>query len=124
MSDRGRPEDEAARREGIVHAVRTACQAGDLRGVAELLAADASAVVELADGDRVVLRGRTQVATRLASVIRAGDDAAVREVNSQPGIVILTDGRVSGVIAVRVVGAVVAECWVLLNPDRLGQFSH
>lgn len=102
-----------------------ACATGDLAGLLSMLAQD---VVVWSDGGgkvQAALRpvfGADKVARLLIGIVRkvpAG--ASIREVdiNGQPGLVLVSDGVVTGAVVVDVLDGQVTAVRIVANPDKL-----
>ena len=113
----------------------SAARDGDLSGLEELLAGD---VVLHGDGGGKVpalaraVHGREHVARTLGAWWRQGRRlggiARLVDVNDQPGVLLLdSDGRPVGVMALEIVEGVVISVRSIVNPDKLrhlGSASH
>ncbi|MFC8682581.1 hypothetical protein ACFT30_13765 [Microbacterium ureisolvens] len=104
-----------------------AARAGDAAGVAQLLR---PGVVLTVDGGGVVaapdaaVEGVTPVASFLVDLLTQPRAAVrVESVNGVPGIVVCRDGRVVGVLSVRVRGRRILEAWLVANPDKLTRWT-
>lgn len=83
-------------------------------------------VVLTVDGGGVVpaptaaLRGASGVGAYLAAMLCEASTAVRADaVNGVPGIVVCRQGRVTGVLSVRIRGDRVREAWLVLNPEKL-----
>ena len=124
-----KPRFEASRRERDELAARffAAASEGDLDGLVEMLAADVVVygdgggkapqwVRPIAGADRV---GRLFV-TLGRQMAELGVTAALREVNGQPGAVVLdSDGQVVNVFSLDIVDGAVQTVRSVINPDKL-----
>jgi RNA polymerase sigma-70 factor (TIGR02957 family) len=127
--EQGRQRFEPSRREreALLTRFLAAVRAGDVAGLADMLAADA---VHYADGGgkaratRVPIYGGAKIA-RLWGNRRADVDAyelRAADVNGQPGIVATDpDGRVAGVLTLGVADGRVISVWAVVNPDKLAR---
>ena len=127
--DRGRQRFEPSRREreALLTRFLAAVRAGDVAGLADMLAADA---VHYADGGGntratlLPIHGAAKIARLWAKL---GADAGAYElrmadVNGQPGVVATDpEGRVGGVITLGVAGGRVISVWAVVNPDKLAR---
>jgi RNA polymerase sigma-70 factor (ECF subfamily) len=102
-----------------------ACVGGDLNEMLALLAPDVTAWTDGGGKVRAALRplhGADHVARWLLGVLsRTQEDWGVRfvDVNGQPGVVLLLDGRPDAVGALEVVDGRVAAMRLVRNPDKL-----
>ncbi len=83
-------------------------------------------VVLTADGGGVVaaparaLEGASAVGAYLGDVLLSpAVSARVESVNGVPGVVACREGRVTGVLSIRVRGRLILEAWLVANPDKL-----
>lgn len=123
---RFRPEPQVA--DGLAERFVTACRAGNVKQVEQLLTED---VEVYSDGGgkvsaaRVVIRGRARVARFLAGVFhkrRSGYDMRSATVNGDPGVVFTLGGEVVHVVSVRVEDGI-KGVYMTLNPDKLSRWS-
>ncbi|MGW0118140.1 RNA polymerase sigma-70 factor [Streptomyces sp. NPDC003327] len=121
------PRFEASeeRREALVESFVTAAREGDLAGLEQLLAED---VVWWSDGGGKVtsalrpLLGRDKVLRFLAGIgdrLPPGSELGVAEANGAPALVAHVGGRLYGVATFGLRDGVIAEVWIVLNPDKL-----
>jgi RNA polymerase sigma-70 factor, ECF subfamily len=127
--DQGRQRFEPSRREreALLTRFLAAVRAGDVAGLADMLAADA---VHYADGGGktratlLPIHGAAKIARLWAKL---GADAGAYElrmadINGQPGVVATDpEGRVGGVITLGVAGGRVISVWAVVNPDKLAR---
>ena len=128
--DAGRPRFEADRREREELAARffDALREGDLDGLRELLAADASLVGDSGGKAPQLARaifGAQKVARVLASVfprlVRIDVTLEPHEVNCQPGAILRDrDGKVLNAWALDVLDGRIQTIRTVTNPDKLG----
>jgi RNA polymerase sigma-70 factor (ECF subfamily) len=128
--DAGRPRFEADRREREELAARffDALREGDLDGLRELLAADASLVGDSGGKAPQLARaifGAGKVARVLASIfprlVRIGVTLEPHEVNGQPGAILRDrDGKVLNAWALDVLDGRIQAIRTVTNPDKLG----
>jgi RNA polymerase sigma-70 factor (ECF subfamily) len=128
--DAGRPRFEADRRERENLAARFfgALREGDVEGLRELLAADASLVGDGGGKTPALARsviGAEKVARVLTSIfpwlVRIDVTLEPREVNGQPGAIFRDrDNRVLFTVALDVLGGQVQTIRSVSNPDKLG----
>ncbi|WP_084469261.1 RNA polymerase sigma-70 factor [Nocardiopsis trehalosi] len=109
------------------HAFQRAVATGDLQRLLDVLAPD---VVALSDGGGVVralpepVVGADRVARMLAGGwYRDGVELTVEpvQVNAGPGLLVRLDGRVDGVLAVRIEGGRVTGLYHVRNPEKLSR---
>jgi RNA polymerase sigma-70 factor (ECF subfamily) len=128
--DAGRPRFEADRREREELAARffDALREGDLDGLRELLAADASLVGDSGGKAPQLARaifGAQKVARVLASIfprlVRIDVTLEPQEVNGQPGAILRDrDGKVLNAWALDVLDGRIQTIRTVTNPDKLG----
>jgi RNA polymerase sigma-70 factor (ECF subfamily) len=65
-------------------------------------------------------------AVQLLSVLDSIPDRTLTltDINGDAGILIHSDGRVAGVIAVEVRAHVIAHVWAIVNPDKLAHWNR
>jgi RNA polymerase sigma-70 factor (ECF subfamily) len=88
------------------------------------------AVRLIVDGGGVVaapgaaLEGASEVGGYLFRALReSAGSLRVESVNGLPGIVLCREGRVTGVLAVRVRCRRIVEAWLVLNPEKLTRWN-
>jgi RNA polymerase sigma-70 factor (ECF subfamily) len=128
--DEGRPRFEAGRREREELAERffSAFREGNVDGLQELLAADASLAGDSGGKAPALARtiiGAEKVARVLASIlpwlVRIDVTAEPREVNGQPGAIFRDrDNKVLFTLALDVLGGQIQTIRSVSNPDKLG----
>ncbi|GGP75007.1 RNA polymerase sigma-70 factor [Saccharothrix coeruleofusca] len=119
-----------AQTRGVLEAFRRAVETGDLRGLLDLLAPD---VVLLGDGGGVkqaVLRpvvGADKVGRLMtAGLERVADALSLRpaQVNGCPALVVLLDGEIDTVVAVRVDDGLISGLYAVRNPEKLSHMAR
>jgi RNA polymerase sigma-70 factor, ECF subfamily len=112
----------------VVNAFADACMGDDLDALVTLLDPD---VVLRSDGGGVVsaarrpIVGADKVARFCLGVRRFGDRTRVPAlVNGLPGLVILRDGRLAGVMAVSVAKDRITAIDMVMNPEKLARVSR
>lgn len=87
-------------------------------------------VVLTVDGGGVVaappraLEGASTVGAYLGeALLDAAVSARVESVNGEPGIIACREGRVTGVLSIRVRGRLILEAWLVLNPEKLTHWN-
>lgn len=128
--DAGRPRFEPSRerREALLARFLDAVGAGDVDALVGLLAADA---ISYADGGGKApatprpIHGAAKVARLWAKLGTERGPYALRpvDVNGQPGVVGLQEGRVVTVLTLDVAGDRVQTVWAVVNPDKLTRVS-
>ena len=124
----GRPRftRDAGAAQDLARRFLDACTTGDMDGLVALLADDA---VAWADGGgkfaaaRRPVVGVTRVARFLAAVVakwRSSGDVHIDAVNGGLGLSLHVDGRLRGVITLDAGGDRVAQVFIVVNPDKLG----
>lgn len=114
-----------ADQEHLTHEFLRACTTGDMDGLLETLAADATLYTDGGGKVRALPKpiigadkiGRFFFAAVLPSL--ANFDVAPTVVNGGPGFVLLDGGRISGVIAFDFAAGRIAAIRVVVNPDKL-----
>ncbi|MGB3482346.1 MAG: hypothetical protein WBB07_09050 [Mycobacterium sp.] len=110
----------------ITVAVCSACRANDVAALWLLLAADVTAVVDTGGAYRVdpePLCGVEAVSRTLRGFFVPGLETAVNSVNGAAGVLVGWRQRVVAVMVLDVAGGQVQHVWVVLNPDKLRQWS-
>ncbi|WP_307847051.1 RNA polymerase sigma-70 factor [Micromonospora sp. D93] len=109
----------------VLDSLRHAVEIGDLQGILHVLAPD---VVLVADGGGIkqaALRpviGADKVARMVVTGIGKVDSILTAEptvVNGNPSLVLRLDGRLDGVLAVRVENALITGLYYVRNPEKL-----
>ncbi|MFE5410451.1 hypothetical protein [Microbacterium sp. NPDC056569] len=87
-------------------------------------------VVLTVDGGGVVaapvgaVEGASEVGEYMTAVLLdAAASLRVESVNGVPGIVVCREGRVTGVLSIRVRRRVILEAWLVMNPAKLTQWN-
>lgn len=129
LSPVGRPRFESSRekRDELARRFLAACEAGDLDGLVQLLAADATFYGD--GGGKAIailepLHGRDRVARLLHGIFRKAQQIGVRmravSVNGQPGAITFdSQERVINVFAFDIVDDAVRSIRSVINPDKL-----
>lgn len=128
IRERRSRESSPHERRMLVDALLAAARTGDLDGLAALLAPD---VVAISDGGgrvsaaRNPVTGADRVLRFLAGIMtkRPGLQLEPAEVSGHPGIVLHDGAVLVGVVSVEVVGGLIAELLLVLNPDKLGLWT-
>ncbi|MBZ4321185.1 RNA polymerase sigma-70 factor [Streptomyces huiliensis] len=111
---------------GVLAAFRRAVETGDVSGLLGVLAPD---VVLLTDGGGVVraatapVAGAGTVAAVLGRIPAAAELRPVR-VNGFPALVVLLDGTIDTVLAVRIDDGLVTGLYAVRNPDKLSRLER
>lgn len=114
----------AEQRQAVVRELRVACESGDLRLMASVLAPDVSAVFDGGGKIRAPdhpISGVRNVTRCLGTFLSPSPGITIVEhgVNGQPGLVVRLASRVVAVISVDVHDDHVINAWLVLNPDKL-----
>jgi RNA polymerase sigma-70 factor (ECF subfamily) len=125
---RPRPSADAAEHARLLAAFARASQAGDLKGLEELLADD---VVLHSDGGGKVnaarrpVHGANEVARFVLGIRRfyEGVDFSVGRVNGLPSVISRQAGQIRGVITFDVADGKIRAIYSVLNPDKLGHVA-
>jgi len=123
---RPRFEPSRERREALLARFLAAVGAGDVDALVRLLAADA---ISYADGGGKAratpraIHGAAKVARLWATLgtQRGEFTLLAAEVNGQPGVVGMQDGKVMSVLTLDVAGDRVQTVWAVVNPDKLAR---
>lgn len=115
--------------QAVVSDIRTACEAGDLRVLAGLLAPDVSAVF---DGGGMVrapdlpVCGVENVTSCLATFLTPSPGMTItpQGINGEPGLVVRLNRDVVAVFSIDVYADQVINIWVFLNPDKLQRWNE
>ncbi|GAA2364473.1 RNA polymerase sigma24 factor [Catellatospora methionotrophica] len=119
-----------AQARGVIQAFQHATETGDLQGLLDVLAPD---VVLLADGGGVkqaVLRpilGADKVARLLlGGAVKVDQTATLRpvEINGSPALLVLFDGEIDTVLAVRVADGLITGLYAVRNPAKLSHVNR
>ena len=120
-----KPWSRRARR--IVDSFMQACASVDTDGIARLMRPDAALTIDsggsipgphCADGPDAVATAITELLIRYP-----GFRMEPGHINGRPGIVMVSDGRVVGVINAVRRGRRVQEMWIVVNPDKLRHWN-
>jgi len=120
-----RPEPVARENhDAVVRAFADACRSGDLATLAAILDPD---VVLRSDGGGFVsaarnpVVGASNVGRFLLGIIAKQPDLDVEESQTADGtsLTFWRDGRIGGVVTLRVAGDTVADVWIMMNPEKL-----
>lgn len=119
--------DPDARRRSIER-FRLAWAADDAARLAQLLAPDATIVIdagELLPVDRRTASGSAAVAAALVGALRQCPDVTLRlcDVNGQTGIAAEASGRTVGVVAAEFAAGVFSRVWVVANREKLNHWN-
>jgi RNA polymerase sigma-70 factor (ECF subfamily) len=107
-----------------------ACIAGDMDGLANLLAEEVTAWMD--GGGKVAVtgnqpvRGREQVARgiiRHLSRVPAGMTAEVIEMNGLSALLVRVNGQISSVLTLEVAGGLIYAVRSVINPDKLAHLK-
>lgn len=127
---RSRAVVSAADTRAALRAFRRAIDSGDLRDLLDILAPD---VVYLGDGGGVAqampepVVGADDVARLLAAGLNmfdAGTSLDPARINGYPGLVVLRDGRIDSVVAMRVEDGLITGFYFVRNPEKLSRVEQ
>lgn len=110
----------------VTVAVCSACRSGDVAQLRRLLAPEVTAVIDTGGSYRVdpaPVCGVEAVSRTLAGFFAPGLEVADCSVNGATGLLVRWRGRVVAVMVLDVDGGQVHHVWVVLNPDKLRQWS-
>jgi len=119
---------EAAR--ALLERFLVACQLGDLHGLTETLAREATVVTDgggKVNAARRPILGRDKVSRFLLGVLRKappGMSATVEEVNGMPAILLWTVGILTSVTLLHLADGHVRRIFAVLNPDKLAYLER
>ena len=89
-----------------------------------------SGVVLTVDGGGLVaapaaaVEGASEVGAYLGeALLPAAVSARIESVNGVAGVVVCREGRVTGVLSVRVRGRLIVEAWLVVNHDKLTHWN-
>ncbi|MBB5790215.1 RNA polymerase sigma-70 factor [Jiangella mangrovi] len=127
-----RPRTAASRADtrAALDAFQRAIDTGDLQGLLDILAPD---VVALGDGGGVAQAVRKPVvgAKKVGNLLRAGltrfgagMTVEPVQVNGHPALLARIDGRVDGILTVRVDDGLVSGLYYVRNPDKLSRIEQ
>ena len=103
-----------------------ACRSGDAASLRTLLSPEVTAVIDTGGSYRIEttpLCGVEAVSRMLAGFFEPGLQTAEHSVNGATGVLVRWRHRVVAVVVLDVDGGVVHHVWVVLNPDKLRQWS-
>jgi RNA polymerase sigma-70 factor (ECF subfamily) len=107
-----------------------ACSAGDIDGLASLLAEDVTAWMDnggkVSAGARQRVQGRDKVAHGIIghlSHLPEGTTVDVIEVNGLPALLVRVEGQIASVLTLEVDGDVIRTLRTVLNPDKLAHLN-
>ncbi|MEE1665157.1 sigma factor-like helix-turn-helix DNA-binding protein [Streptomyces sp. WAC07094] len=113
----------------LVRAIRQACMSRDAELLAALLSPDATASFD--GGGKVrassrPVRGGRQVADSLLTLLarRSRTTLSTHSVNGRTGLVARYDHQVAAVITFDIADHLVAQVWIVLNPDKLHSWNR
>ncbi|QII06437.1 sigma-70 family RNA polymerase sigma factor [Rhodococcoides fascians A25f] len=117
-------ESDPVEHDRLVRAFAAASGSGSIAALTAVLAPEVSLV---SDGGGKISAARNQVlgSDRVARFIRGITakstelDGSIEPVNGASGIVFRRDDTVFAVVGFRIAGGVVANVWIVLNPDKL-----
>jgi len=70
------------------------------------------------------LQGASEVGRFLAGVLlEQGTTSRVESVNGLSGVMVCRDGRVTGILGIRVRQRLIVEAWLVVNPAKLTRWS-
>jgi RNA polymerase sigma-70 factor (ECF subfamily) len=115
-----------ARHDLVARRFAAACDTGDIAALEAILATDAVAVCDGGTVRAPVIRGATEVARFVATLLtgRSGAVLTVEHVNGSTGLALRRAGRAVAVVSVSIAGAEVTAVWIVVNPDKLRGWHH
>ncbi len=120
------PEQQARLAASFLHAAVD----GDMPSLIAMLTDDAAIYSDgggKVNAARKPIVGRDNVATFLTGIGRLASEnweARIESINGQPGIVMIFDGAIFGVLTFEVEENLIRNVYVVLNPDKLQQVGH
>jgi RNA polymerase sigma-70 factor (ECF subfamily) len=123
-SDRYSEPSDTNAHSAVVSAFKQACSNGNLQDLIDTLAPDVTARVDGGGKTRAALRpiaGADKVARFMHGILsrRESSQLVERRVNGEPGMVLLSQNRVTRVYSFGVVDGKIAKIWIVANPDKL-----
>lgn len=126
---RTRFDADRERSRALTRQFLAACTTGDLDGLMVLLAQDVVVWSDSggkAQAPRRPVYGRDKVARLLIGIAqKAPENTAIREadINGQPGLVLVLDGKVTGAVVADVLDGQITTVRMLVNPDKLASLQ-
>jgi len=112
--------------EATIRELTRAMAGNDERRVHGLLHRSATVVVD--GGGRVPAEclpgGRSAPSADLVALMTTGTTATLASINGVPGITLVRDGRVAGVITAEVRSGRLLTVWVVCNPEKLRHWNR
>jgi len=68
--------------------------------------------------------GRSAPSSELVALMTTGTTATMASINGVPGITLVRDGRVAGVITAEVRSGLLRTVWVVCNPEKLRHWNR
>lgn len=72
----------------------------------------------------IPLNGRSAASSELVALMTAGTTAVIASINGVPGITLLRDERVVGVITAEFRSGRLSRVWVVCNPEKLRHWNR
>jgi len=126
-----RRAEHARRTNRAVRALVDAARSADASGIAALLSENATLVIDagshaIGEASSGRASGAMAAARQLLSLLDSFPDRRLiqHEINGAAGIVVRSNGRVVGVIAVAMRGSGITHVWVIANPDKLAHWGR
>lgn len=101
--------------------------AKDDEAIRDLLHRDVTLVIDSgghADTATIPLDGRSAASSELISLMITGTTTAMASINSVPGITLVRDDRVVGVLTADVRSGRLSSVWVVCNPEKLRHWNR
>lgn len=126
-----RRTDRTRRTDDAVRALRDAADSADAQGIAALLSKTATLTTDagasaLLGASSAPAAGPVVVAHALLSLLDSfpGRTLALHDVNGAAGLLVRSEGRVVGIIAVALRAHLVTHIWAIVNPDKLAHWNR
>lgn len=113
--------------ETIIDELSTAMTAKDEDAVRDLLHRAVTLIIDSGghgDTASIPLNGRTAASSELVSLMTTGTTTVVASINSVPGITLVRDDRVVGVITAAFRSGRLSSVWVVCNPEKLRHWNR
>ena len=113
--------------EYIIEELSRAMTAKDDEAIRDLLRRDVTLVIDSgghADTATIPLDGRSAASSELISLMITGTTTAMASINSVPGITLVRDDRVVGVLTADVRSGRLSSVWVVCNPEKLRHWNR
>jgi RNA polymerase sigma-70 factor (ECF subfamily) len=112
---------------GILEELADALTSQDEDAVRALLHPDVAVVID--SGGHLPtaatpVKGREEAAAELLQLMPAGTDTAAASINGVPGLTLVRDQRVVGALTADMRSHLLANVWIVCNPDKLRPWNR